>query len=420
MRRLFCMMWRSEPHEVPDASILFRNGDGQMQAKTSGGRKKRMMPLLILSLVIFLLGVVALFSLNGKAVRFDTAYDRGDSLDSYFFKAGENGYTAPQRFWMAIVRYRLWIIVAAIVLLAVYVALNRTVLYSQKIAPYVFILPFVITFLVFFLYPFINTIMMSFQNITGSGTEWIGFKNYENMFSNKTFFIAMKNSLRYMVLTCLLLIPFPLLFAYMLNSKTMKAAGLFKTILFMPVLCSVVVAGIIFRMMFSELPGALMNQVAVALGGAPVIWLKGEWTAMFAMVLLCCWRWNGMNILYYMAGLKSIPADLYEAAEIDGANAVQRFRHVAWPLLKPTTIYVLTISIYAGLAMFTESYMIFGGNNSPKNYGLTIVGYLYRYGFEKVDKFGFASAVGLVLLAGAMIITVAQLFVTGTIGRKEE
>ena len=83
---------------------------------------------------------------------------------------------------------------------------------------------------------------------------------------------------------------------------------------------------------------------------------------------------------------------------------------------------MLTISIYAGLAMFTESYMVFGSNNSPKNYGLTIVGYLYRYGFEKVDKFGFASAVGLVLLVGAMIITVAQLMITGTIklGKKKE
>ena len=81
---------------------------------------------------------------------------------------------------------------------------------------------------------------------------------------------------------------------------------------------------------------------------------------------------------------------------------------------------MLTISIYADLAMFTESYMIFGGNNSPKNYGLTIVGYLYRYGFEKVDKFGFASAVGLVLLAGALIITLVQLRITGVIGKKED
>ena len=390
-----------------------------MQLQTSR-KKKITLPIAILGLIVLVTGIIALLSLNGKAVRFDTAYDRGDSLDSFYFTAGENGYTALQWFWMGIVRYRVWIIAAAIVLIGLYVAINREILYDQKIAPYVFILPFLITFLVFFLYPFINTILMSFQNITGSGTEWIGFKNYENMFSNKTFYIAMKNSLRYMLITCALLIPFPLLFAYILNSKVMRGAGFFKTILFMPVLCSVVVAGIIFRMMFSELPGALMNQVVVLFGAQPVIWLKGEWTAMFAMVLLCCWRWNGMNILYYMAGLKAIPSDLYEAAEIDGANAVQRFCHVAWPLLKPTTIYVLTISIYAGLSMFTESYMIFGGNNSPKNYGLTIVGYLYRYGFEKVDKFGFASAVGLVLLAGAMVITVAQLLITGTIGKKED
>ena len=391
-----------------------------MRLTTNGSRKKKTLPVLILGLLILILGIVALVSLNGKSVRFDTAYDRGESLDNFYFTAGEDGYSALERFWLAIVRYRIYIILAALALVAVYVILNRELLYDQKIAPYVFILPFVITFLVFFLYPFVNTVLMSFESITGSGTEWIGFKNYENMFSNKTFYIAVTNSMRYMLLTCLLLIPFPLLFAYMLNSKVMRGSGLFKTILFMPVLCSVVVSGIIFRMMFSELPGALMNQVVTVLGGKPVIWLKGEWTAMFAMVLLCCWRWNGMNILYYMAGLKSIPGYLYEAAEIDGANAVQRFRHVAWPLLKPTTIYVLTISIYAGLSMFTESYMVFGGNNSPKNYGLTIVGYLYRYGFEKVDKFGFASAVGLVLLAGAMIITVAQLLITGTIGRKEE
>ena len=121
-----------------------------------------------------------------------------------------------------------------------------------------------------------------------------------------------------------------------------------------------------------------------------------------------------------MAGLKSIPNDLYEAAALDGCNSWQKFTKISLPLLKPTTIYVLTISIYAGLSMFTESYMIFGGNNSPKNYGLTIVGYLYRYGFEQVDRFGFASAVGLVLLCGAMVITVLQLWITGTIGRKEK
>ncbi|MBR4501356.1 MAG: sugar ABC transporter permease [Clostridia bacterium] len=394
----------------------------QAAAANKTSRHNRGTALLILGALLVILGLVGLFSLQGKAVRFDSAYDSHGDLSAYYFSKPTEGqgYSFLQNLWFGAVRYRLWIVVAGIILAAVFVALNKQLLYSQKVAPYVFVAPFIFTFLVFFAYPLISTVMMSFQSIKGSGTEWIGFKNYQDLFQNKTFYTAVGNSVTYMLLTCAILIPVPMLLAYLAEMKIAKTGKFFKTVAFMPVLCSVVVAGIIFRMMFSELDGALMNQVRGIFGLEPITWLKGAGTSMFAMVLLCFWRWTGMNMLYYMAGLKSIPNELYEAADIDGANGVQKFTRICLPLLKPTTIYVLTISIYAGLAMFTESYMIFGGNNSPKNYGLTIVGYLYRYGFEKVDKFGFASAVGLVLLLGAMIITVAQLFITGTIGRKEE
>lgn len=387
---------------------------------TTRGNGKRALILLICGALLVVIGIVGLFSLQGKAVRFDKAYDAKDDLSPYYFAAlGEGqGYSFLQSLWLGIVRYRLWVILAGIALIAVYVALNRDLLYSQNVAPYVFVLPFIITFLVFFLYPFISTVMMSFQEITGAGTKWIGLKNYQDMFANKNFYTAVRNSVVYMVLTCAILIPVPMLLAYLAEQNLTKAGNLFKTVAFMPVLCSVVVAGIIFRMMFSELDGAMMNQVRALFGLKPLTWLKDKNGSMFAMVLLCFWRWTGMNMLYYMAGLKSISKELYEAADIDGANGVQKFTKICLPLLKPTTIYVLTISIYAGLAMFTESYMVFGGNNSPKNYGLTIVGYLYRYGFEKVDKFGFASAVGLVLLVGALVITLVQLRITGVIGRK--
>ena len=394
-----------------------------MQTNAAGTKAgRRGVVLLVIGVLLLVLGIAALASLQGKAVRFDKAYDAHDDLSGYFFGPLEEGqsYGFFQNLWLAIARFRLWVMLAGIIMMAVFVALNRVLLYSQTVAPYVFVAPFILTFAIFFAYPLISTILMSFQEITGAGNSWVGLKNYRDLFANKTFYTAVKNSFIYMVLTCAILIPVPMLLAYMAESKLCKAGSVFKTIAFMPVLCSVVVAGIIFRMMFSELDGALMNQVRGLFGQAPITWLKGAGTSMFAMVLLCFWRWTGMNMLYYMAGLKSIPTEMYEAADIDGANAVQKFTKICLPLLKPTTIYVLTISIYAGLSMFTESYMIFGGNNSPKNYGLTIVGYLYRYGFEKVDKFGFASAVGLVLLVGAMIITVLQLWITGTIGRKED
>ncbi len=294
----------------------------------------------------------------------------------------------------------------------------KRVFYSQTVAPYVFVLPFLLTFVIFFFYPLTSTIRMSFQDILPGQVSWIGTKNYARLLGDKTFGQALFNSIRYMAITCALLIPFPLVFAYMISSRSMKYEGVFKSIYFLPVLSSVVVAGIIFRMMFSELPGAMMNSLLAAIGKPPIYWLKMEYPSLFALVLLCCWRWTGMNMLYYLAGIKSIPTELYEAADIDGASATQKFWHIGWPLLRPTTTYVLTISIYAGMAMFTESYMIFGNNNSPHGYGLTIVGYLYRYGFEKL-RMGYASAVGLVLLLSALLINILQLSFTGGFGERK-
>jgi arabinosaccharide transport system permease protein len=142
-------------------------------------------------------------------------------------------------------------------------------------------------------------------------------------------------------------------------------------------------------------------------------------TGFAAMVLMACWRWTGVNMLYFLSGLNNISPEMYESAEIDGANAWRKFCYISVPLLKPTIIYVLTISIYAGLAMFTESYMLWAGNNSPKNIGLTIVGYLYRQGWEQ-NRMGYASAVGLVLLIVAMTINLVQLRIMGVLGKERE
>lgn len=117
--------------------------------------------------------------------------------------------------------------------------------------------------------------------------------------------------------------------------------------------------------------------------------------------------------------IKSIDTSLYESADIDGANAKQKFWYLTLPLLKPTTIYVITISVYAGLSMFLESFMLWNGNSSPKNIGLTIVGYLYKRGIEKNDM-GYACAVGMVLLVIALAINVVQLVATGTFKKEEK
>ena len=293
-------------------------------------------------------------------------------------------------------------------------------LYSQKIAPYVFIFPFILVFLLFWLYPLTNSILMSFQErAVGQEVKWIWLDNYKKLLGDKVFLKAVANSTVYMLGTLVLLIPFPMLFACLINSKVMWGRNFFKSAFFLPALTSVVVAGTIFRLIFGEMSGSLMNEFLSVFNLGPFKYLKSQTWSMLILLVIACWRWTGVNILYYLAGLQSIDREYYEAASIDGANAWQRFKTITFPLLRPTTTYVLTISIYAGMAMFTESLMIFNGNNSPKNIGLTIVGYLYRQGIEK-NKLGYAATVGIVLLTATMIINLVQLKFSGTFKKEEK
>lgn len=257
---------------------------------------------------------------------------------------------------------------------------------------------------------------MSFQKVSGGGNEFVGLKNYRTLL-NPVFYKALKNSILYTIITCALMIPIPMILATLLNSKLMRAKGMFRSIMFVPALTSVVVAGVIFRLMFGELEGSFMNQVIGLFGMEPIVWLRRVVPVWIALLLLCIWRWTGVNMMYYLSGLQQIPGDLYESAEIDGASSMQQFRYITLPLLKPTTVYVLTISIFGGMAMFTESYLLFNGNNSPNNVGLTVVGYLYRMGLTQ-NNIGLGSAIGVVLLLIVLIINLIQLIINGTFSKK--
>lgn len=295
----------------------------------------------------------------------------------------------------------------------------KKLLYSQKVAPYVFALPFILSLIIFWAYPLITGIVMSFQDVSFGGKTWVGTAHYTKLMQDKFFGIAVANSVEYMVLTLLLMVPIPMLLAVLLESRLVKAKGVWKVVMYIPALTSVVISGMLFRLMFSEGDNSQMNQLMHFFGQASIPWLKSKGTAWCALLLLCMWRWTGVNMLYYVSGLQSIDTGIYEAAEIDGANGVQKFFRITLPLLKPTTVYVITISVFAGLSMFLESFMLWGGNASPKNIGLTIVGYLYKRGIEKNDM-GYACAVGVVLMIIAMAINFVQLFATGTFSIKKK
>ncbi|WP_077624542.1 carbohydrate ABC transporter permease [Sediminibacillus massiliensis] len=288
---------------------------------------------------------------------------------------------------------------------------------SKKVAPYVFITPFVISFLVLTLYPAVQAIIMSFQSILPGQVTFIGLENYQRI-TNPTFYKAVTNTTVYVILTVVILVALPILLSVFLNSKLVKYKTFFRASLFVPALASVIVSGMVFRLMFGETETAAANQFLGWFGISPLEWRYERWSAMFLLVLLTSWRWMGVNILYFLAALQNVPKELYEAADIDGATAIQKFRFVTLPFLKPITIFVTTISIINGFRMFEESF-VFWEAGSPGNIGLTIVGYLYQQGIQQNDM-GFGAAVGVVLMLIIFVISFIQLILTGAFKRGDE
>jgi len=279
---------------------------------------------------------------------------------------------------------------------------------AVKIVPYIFTSPFIIAFLLFYLYPVITTFIMSFQEILGPGdVKFINFKNYINLF-NHEFYDALINNSWYTFWTLAVLIPLPIFLAVLLNSKMTTARNFFRSALFIPALTSVVVAGIFFRLFFAGMETTIPNTILKFFKLKPMIWTFNYHLAMFVLVVIATWRWTGVNLVYFLAGLQNIPNELYEAAIIDGANSFQKFIYITLPGLKPVIIYVLTISIYAGYSMFAESYIIYPNARTPGNIGLTSVLYLYQQGFDH-NNMGFASAIGVALLLIIFMINTIQL-----------
>lgn len=282
---------------------------------------------------------------------------------------------------------------------------------NPKVVPYIFVSPFVLFFLFVYLYPLVMTVIMSFQQIDGPNSHiFIGLKNYQKL-NTRDFQMALATSGRYALWDVIVLTIVPMLIACILHSGLAKGTNFFKSLFFIPSLTSIIVAGIVFRLAFGTLETATVNRLLVSLGLQPVKWLSYPGPGNFVLILLTLWRWNGVNIVYYLSGLQAIPTDYYEAAQIDGANAIQRFFHVTLPGIRPVLIYVITITVLGGFSMFTESVALWQQNNAG-GVGRTIVGYMYMVGFKK-NNLGLASAVGLTLLVLVVFVNLVQLLLMG-------
>lgn len=278
---------------------------------------------------------------------------------------------------------------------------------------WLFILPAVALILVLCFYPMIEAFILSLQKGKGNNLSWNGLNNYTRLFKDKVYIQAVGNTFFYLIIQVPIMLVMALLLASMLNDKTLKFKGVFRTLIFLPCATSLVSCSIIFKQIFS--PSGLVNTLLLSWGfiSEPFPFLTSPMSARIIIIVTMLWRWTGYNMIFYLAGLQNIDYQVYEAARIDGASSVQQFTKITVPLLKPVILMTTVLSTNGTLQLFDEvKNMTKGG---PNNATTTISTYIYKLTFEQVPQFGYASA-----LAYTIFIMVAILaFIQMKVGDKE-
>lgn len=265
-------------------------------------------------------------------------------------------------------------------------------------APYLFILPFFILFFVFQLIPTIWTVYISFTEWKGIGEpQPCGISNYRKMMVDSMFWESLGNTVIYWIAGLVLIMGLSVLTATLLNSPLVKGRAFFRTAAFLPNICAAIAMGLIFRMLFEENVG-LVNEILVSLGAERVPWLTSTEFSKIPVVFLTAWRYTPWFTMIVLSGLLNISPDYYEAATVDGANAVQKFVYITLPSLG-NILFFCSITVTVDMwKMFNESYILPG----PGTSNTSLFQYMYQSGFN-VFNMGYASAIGVVLI---MILTV--------------
>ncbi len=281
---------------------------------------------------------------------------------------------------------------------------------QHRFAPYLFVLPFVVLFCVFMLYPLCRSITLSFQSSVGPRmTRYVGLRHYRFLVRDWLFWVSVGNTLLYGVLLLAVQLPASLGLALLLNSRRVRGRNFFRFAFFSTHMVGQVFVAVLFYVLLAPRSG-LINRFLAAV--FPFFDVETNWRgnplyAMPAIVLASLWLSVGYGMVYFLAALQGVDPELYEAADLDGAGGWSRFRHVTLPGIRPIVLFLLLIGTIGALQLFELPYVFFGGGGSPFA-RMTIVMYLYEQGFESGDL-GFASAVGWALVFLILVVAALQL-----------
>lgn len=273
---------------------------------------------------------------------------------------------------------------------------------------YIFIAPFFIPFVIFWVWPLINSFYFSLTKWSGLGEPtFIGFDNYVALTSSESFQQALTNTLLFTVISVPLQVGLGLVFARLLDLNLVKFKGMFRTIYFTPHILSPIIIGTIFLFLLDSRFGVINYGLGlVGLSGVP--WLTEPFWMRVSIIAVAVWHWTGWNTVVLLAGMQNIPRDLQEAAKIDGASELQVFLKITVPLLRPIIFFAIVIGTIGTLQMFAEPFALSANQKGPDNSAYTIVYAVWRNAFE-FARFGRASAIAYVLFALTMVVTLIQL-----------
>ena len=283
---------------------------------------------------------------------------------------------------------------------------------DERVAAYIFVAPAVILLIAFLVVPMIYTVYFSgfkYQIMRPDAMKFIGLENYQKLFSDKNFWLALKNTVYFTVIVvpcqCALALALALLV-----SKKFRGVAVFRTMYFAPQLTSMVVISVLWSVLYNANPNTgLINSILVSLGMSPIKFLSDASTAMNSIIFMSAWQGAGYQMMIFLAGLQGIPRDQYEAASVDGATKFKQFLYITLPGLKGTIKYVIMITMIQAMKLFTQPYIMTQGG--PKNSTKTLVYYIYTQGFQK-GNFGYACSIAAVFFVIVVCMSMAMKKVT--------
>lgn len=270
-------------------------------------------------------------------------------------------------------------------------------------------MPWIITLVVFWLYPLVYALVLSFSEYRTLTNEmtFVGMDNYKAVFESESFWRAMKNTFVFTVGTVPVTTAFAILLAVMVQGRGRRLSAVLRSAYFLPSVTSLVVIALIFTNLYAR--DGYVNALCAMMGIAHPEngWLLTEGTALPAIMAMDVWISTGYYMVLFMAGMESIPKDLYESAELNGATKWQQFWKITLPMLRPTLLFVVVINSIKSFQIFVEVYVMTKGG--PLGATSTLVYEVYHQAFEQSDMMGYASALAYVIFVILLVMSFLQM-----------